>query len=156
MKTILHLTQMWNSEKDLPLVMLLDSLQLCLTTGLLLGLSSWCHDDLIKWKHFPRNWPFVQGNSPVTGEFPAQRPVTWSFDVFFDLHLNKRLSKQWCGWWFETPLCPVWRNCKPCYVAKLLSVIYRLGTHKWHRINQWLGTYSASLYKAIPKSLIKL
>ena len=30
------------------------------------------------------------GNSPVTGEFPAQRPVTRSFDVYFDLHLNKR------------------------------------------------------------------
>ena len=28
------------------------------------------------------------GNSPVTGEFPAQRPVTRSFDVFFDLRLN--------------------------------------------------------------------
>ena len=38
-------------------------------------------------------------NSPVTDEFPAQRPVTWSFDVFFD----KRLSKQSWGWWFETP-----------------------------------------------------
>ena len=34
------------------------------------------------------------GKSPVTGEFPAQRPVTRSFDVFFDLHLNKRLSKK--------------------------------------------------------------
>ena len=34
------------------------------------------------------------GNSPVTGEFPAERPVTRSFDVFFDLRLNKRLSKQ--------------------------------------------------------------
>ena len=33
------------------------------------------------------------GNSPVTGEFSTQRPVTRSFDVFFDLHLNKRLSK---------------------------------------------------------------
>ena len=32
------------------------------------------------------------GNSPVTGEFPSQRPVTWSFDFFFDLRLNKRLS----------------------------------------------------------------
>ena len=39
------------------------------------------------------------GNSPVPGEFPAQRPVTRSFDVFFDLHPNKRLSKQWWGWW---------------------------------------------------------
>ena len=34
------------------------------------------------------------GNSPVTGEFPAQRPVTRTFDVFLDLRLNKRLSKQ--------------------------------------------------------------
>ena len=33
------------------------------------------------------------GNSPVTGEFPSQRPVTRSFDVCFDLRLNKRLSK---------------------------------------------------------------
>ena len=117
------------------------------------------HDDVIKWKHFPRYWPFVRGihrpprgwwfetpssslwrqcndfgdlstnqvlitssvkdslerakawwrhqmetfsallaicagNSPVPGEFPAQRPVTQSFDVFFDLRPNKRLSKQ--------------------------------------------------------------
>ena len=36
------------------------------------------------------------------GEFPTQRPVTRSFDVFFDLRLNNRLSKQWLGWWFET------------------------------------------------------
>ena len=34
------------------------------------------------------------GNSSVTGEFPSQSPVTKSFDVFFDLRLNKRLSKQ--------------------------------------------------------------
>ena len=34
------------------------------------------------------------GNSPVTGEFPSQRPVTWNCDVFFDLRLDKRLSKQ--------------------------------------------------------------
>ena len=32
------------------------------------------------------------GNSPVTGEFPAQRPVTRIFDAFFDLCLNKRLK----------------------------------------------------------------
>ena len=43
------------------------------------------------------------GKSPVSDEFPAQRPVTRSFDVFFDLRLNKRLSKQWWGWWIETP-----------------------------------------------------
>ena len=37
---------------------------------------------------------FCGGNLPVTGEFPAQKPVTWSFDVFSDLRLNKGLSKQ--------------------------------------------------------------
>ena len=43
------------------------------------------------------------GHSPISGKFPAQRPVTRSFVVFFDLRLNKRLSKQSWGWWFETP-----------------------------------------------------
>ena len=45
------------------------------------------------------------------GEFPTQRPVTRSFDVFFDLRPNKRLSKQSWGWWFETPLLSFWRHC---------------------------------------------
>ena len=40
-------------------------------------------------------------NSPVTGEFPTQRPVTRSFDVFFDLCMNKRLSKRWWGYQFH-------------------------------------------------------
>ena len=51
------------------------------------------------------------GNSPVTGEFPAQRQVTRSFDVFFDLRQNKRLSKQSRCWWFETPLRLLWCHC---------------------------------------------
>ena len=50
------------------------------------------------------------GNSPVPGEFSAQRPVTRSFDVFFNLHPNKLLSKQGWGWWFETPSFPLWRH----------------------------------------------
>ena len=45
------------------------------------------------------------------GEFPTQRPVTRSFDVLFDLRLNKRLSKQSWGWWFETQSCSLWRHC---------------------------------------------
>ena len=44
---------------------------------------------------------FCAGNSPVTGEFPAQRPVTRMFDAFFDLRLNKRLSKNSGGWWLR-------------------------------------------------------
>ena len=45
------------------------------------------------------------------GEFPTQRPVTRSFDAFFDLRLNKRLSRQPWGWWFETPSWSLWRQC---------------------------------------------
>ena len=51
------------------------------------------------------------GNSPVPGQFPAQRPVTRSFDVFFGLRLNKWLSKQSWGWWFEMLSCPLWHHC---------------------------------------------
>ena len=68
------------------------------------------HDDVIKWKQFPRNWSLC-GDFTGLGEFPTQRPVTRSFDIFFDLRLNKRLSKQPCGWWFETPSWSLWRHC---------------------------------------------
>ena len=53
-------------------------------------------------------------------KFPAQRPVTRSFDVFFDLRLNKRLRKQSWGRWFEIPSCPLWRHCNG-------SGVYQLG-----------------------------
>ena len=68
------------------------------------------HNDVIKWKHFPRYWPLVRGIHWSPGNSPAQRPVTRSFDILFDLHLNKRLSKQSHGWRFETPSCSLWRH----------------------------------------------
>ena len=43
------------------------------------------------------------GNSPATGELPSQKPVTRSFDIFFDLSLNKRLIKKSRRRWLETP-----------------------------------------------------
>ena len=45
------------------------------------------------------------------GEFPAQRPVTRSFDIFFEQRVNKGLSKQSWGWWCETLSRPLWRHC---------------------------------------------
>ena len=70
------------------------------------------------WRHqmenFSASLAICTGNSPVTGEFPAQRPVTRSFDVFFDIGQNKRLSKEWSGWWFETSSRPLWRHCNDC------------------------------------------
>ena len=68
--------------------------------------SRWCH----QMETFSALLTICAGNSPITGEFPAQRPVTRSFNVFFDLRLNKRLSKQSRGWWFETPSRPLWRQ----------------------------------------------
>ena len=84
------------------------------------------HDDVIKWKHFPRHWPFVRGIHR-SGEFPTQRPVTRSFDVFFDLRLNKRLSKQPWGWWFETPSFPLWRQCNGQWLITLTDGIDCVG-----------------------------
>ena len=52
------------------------------------------------------------GNSKVTGELPSQRPVTRSFDVFFDLRLNKRVSKQSKRRWFWAPSRSLWHHCK--------------------------------------------
>ena len=66
------------------------------------GVFPWCRHQM---ETFSALLAICAGNSPVTGEFPAQRPLTRSFDVFFGLRLNKRLSKQslaW-GWLFETP-----------------------------------------------------
>ena len=65
------------------------------------------------------------------GEFPTQKPVTRSFDVFFALRLNKRLSKQPWGWWFETPSWSLWRQCKVFSSCSWSPVNYgfRLRTH---------------------------
>ena len=48
-------------------------------------------------------------------------PVMWSFDVFLDLRLNKRLSKQAWGWWFETPSCSLWRHCNDGFCTPRVS-----------------------------------
>ena len=58
------------------------------------------------------------------GEFPTQRPVMRSFDVFLDMRLNKRLSKQWRGWWFETSLWSLWRQCNG--IPRHIRVVYDL------------------------------
>ena len=66
------------------------------------------------WRHqmetFSALLAICAGHSPVPGEFPVQRPVTRSFDVFFDLRQIKRLNKHSRGWWFETLSRPLWRQ----------------------------------------------
>ena len=67
------------------------------------------HDDVIKWKHFARYWSFVMGVHRLSVDWiPSQRAVTQTFEVFFHLRLNKRLSKQSRRRWFETPSSSLW------------------------------------------------
>ena len=63
------------------------------------------------------------GNSPVTCEPPSQMPVTQSFDVFFDLHLNRWLSKQSRRWWFEMASHSQWLHCNDVllFVTQLMT-----------------------------------
>ena len=82
------------------------------------------------------------------GEFPTQRPVTRSFDVFFDLRLNKRLSKQPWGWWFETPSLSLWRHCyvwKTCQKqVSRTGVSYYIPQYVWDVITchcHWIGLH---------------
>ena len=77
------------------------------------------------WRHhmetFSALLALCVGNSPVTGEFPSQRPERQSFDGFFYLRLNKRLSKKSWDCWFETPSRSLWHHSNTQY-----SVLHRL------------------------------
>ena len=73
------------------------------------------------WRHqmetFSALLALCVGNSLVTGEFPSQRPVTRRFYVFFDLRLNKRLSKRSGRRW-------LWRQCNG-------GIHLTWGSHTW-------------------------
>ena len=77
------------------------------------------------WRHQMEIFSALLALWAVTGEFPAHRPVTRSFHVFFDLRLNKRLSKQSWGWWFGTPSHSLWRHCNVMlWWSKYLLVLH--------------------------------
>ena len=82
--------------------------------------SSW-------WRHqmetFSALLALCEGNTLVNGWFPSQRPVTRSFDAFFDLLLKKRLNKQWKRRWFETPSRSLSRHCNVSRVSSNMRKI---------------------------------
>ena len=86
------------------------------------------------WRHqmetFSALLALCERKLPVTGEFPSQRPVTRSFDVFFDLCLNKRLNKRSRRWWFETQSRPLWCHCN---------------WYSWHRDNSFIFSVYTSV-----------
>ena len=98
-------------------------------------LSSWWRNQM---ELFSALLALCAGNSPVTGEFPAQKPVTRSFDIFFHLCLNKRLSKQSWGWWrhradynvivmygdFNRTIKLVWMLCERKLVYKTFHLFF--------------------------------
>ena len=71
------------------------------------------------------------------GEFPAQRPVTRSFDVFCDLCWNKRLSKQSWGWWFETQSGPLWRHRNEWKLPKPIKSMKSMQNTKPRKNMNW-------------------
>ena len=102
------------------------------------------------WRHqmetFSALLDLCAGNSPVTGEFPSQRPVTRSCDVFFDLGLNKRLSKQSWDWWFETPACSLWRHLN-VDLTRYITLVFnqrfdmRFKTLRWRKMAANFGKH---------------
>ena len=120
--------------------------------------ASWCcDDDVIKWKHFPRYWPFVRGidRSPVGS--PHKRPVARSFDVIYDLHLKKRLSDQSRRRWFEKPSHSLWRHCNHPEVSMQISICIQISIEKndtievlcTARVNIQLQNYEMHSYGCI-------
>ena len=86
------------------------------------------------------------GNSPVTSEFPSQRPVMQIFVVSFDQRLNKWLSKQWRCWWFQMPSPSLWCHCNGRTMMCLLWEFgrklillwwhHRVVKHSWKQLNE--------------------
>ena len=92
-----------------------------------------CRNDCMGWRHSMMTSSIgiiFRVTGPWCGEFPAQRPMTRSFDVSFDLRLNTRLCKQSRGWWFETPSHPLWRhrNAEHYWLTVIDSLVdWRIG-----------------------------
>ena len=95
------------------------------------------------WRHqmetFSALLAICAGNSPVDGEFSSQRQVTRSFDVFFHLCLNKRLSEQLWGWWYETLSHSLWCHCN-AYLLEIPGLYSLSGKTSYCEIAWRLGS----------------
>ena len=117
------------------------------------------HDDVLKWKHFPRYWSFVRGihRSPVNSSLKGQ----WRGALMFSLicvWINGVSIQSW-GWWFETLSCPSWRHCNGpsfinrnceiqciinCFIAKTVQLYIFRFTHLFikNELTMSVSTYS--------------
>ena len=103
------------------------------------------HDDVIKWKHFPRYWPFVGGihRSPVNSPHKGQ----WRGALMFSLICawKKRLSKQLWGWWFETPSSSLWRHWN-VYGGRAWLFLYHYPWEWCEQVLVWRKFHWAGVY----------
>ena len=106
----------------------------------------------VTWRHQMEKFSVLlalcAATSPITGEFPSKRPVTQSFDVLFNLHLNKRLSKQSDGRWFETPSRSLWRHCNGLFIPNLYkSRIYDGQIRQLDESTLYYKTYAPKIHQ---------
>ena len=92
---------------------------------------------------------FCEGYPPVIGGIPSQRPVTQSFDVFFDLYINKRLSNQSKRLWYVTPSRSLWRHCNGGHL------VFKWAGMTWLRITSLEVQAMTTGWHALLNSLIK-
>ena len=113
---------------------------------------SW-HDDVMKWKYFPGYWPFVRGihRGPVNS--PQKELWRGAFIVLFDLRMNKLLSKQSWGWWFETLSPPLWRHCNGLVWWDICVIQPKSANHKY--VNERYGVSNHRHLDCLPNSLFR-
>ena len=109
-----------------------------------------CYDDVIKWKHFPHYWPFMRGihRSRWIPYTKASDAKLWCFLW----SVPERLSKQWWGWWFEAPSCPLWRHCNGFCGSSWNGwvIIYVLNPcRQYQEISHFLFSSELTLYMSI-------
>ena len=93
------------------------------------------HDEIIKWKHFPRyRWPV---NSLHKGQWRG------ALIFFFICTLNKRFNKQSWSWWFEMPSHSLWCHCNTGRTSGTLMIIFG-GIYV--RTKAWIVTIIGSYY----------
>ena len=123
--TVVSWGSLWQEPPTLPSALVVQVKMLMLTIRPEYRISSeksnwqithkFCNISKSWWRHqiktFSELLDLCEGNPPVTGGFPSPRPVTRSFDVFFDLRLNKRLSEPSRRRWFEETSRSLWRQC---------------------------------------------
>ena len=147
--SVIKITRSWDRLIFIMGIIILRHFILIRPLGYIKGNSWWRH----QMETFSALLAICAGNSPVSGEFPSQRPVTRSFDIFFDPCLNKRLSKQSWGGWFETLSCPLWRQCNVNSSIRCLHVLrnrYYMNAY----INAFQTTLNQMLMSLFPQDIV--